>query len=210
MVSEYLTKSDFTDFFFIDADIGFDPRDVVSLVLHEEPIIGSPCVRKNLRLDRVANAVRSNPTKDFSIDEMQKMLGEFVVNFPPNSAPSAMNLGQMIEVQDVGTGLMRVRREVFQKVQETFPERWFIPMMGEGEEATPQYMYFQSCIDEESAKNNPSGYPHYIAEDYAFCRLAKKAGIKIYLAPWLKTTHAGTYLFQGDLEVVAKNGGKLR
>lgn len=210
MVFDFLNKSTCTDFYFIDADISFDPKDIVSLLFHDEPIIGCPCVRKNLRLDRVAAAVKRNPEKDFSIEEMSRMCGEFVVNFPPTGAPEVMNLGQLIEVQDVGTGIMRVRREVFEAIEKQFPENYYLPMGGEGEENLPHYMFFQSCIDQESGKFNPGGYPHYIAEDFAFCRLARKAGFKVYLAPWIKSDHMGSYLFKGDLEVVAKNGGGLR
>jgi len=210
MVFDYLNKSSCTDFFFIDADISFDPKDIVSLLFHDEPIIGCPCVRKNLRFDRVAAAVKRNPDKEYTIDEMARMCGEFVVNFPPTGAPQMMNLGQLIEVQDVGTGIMRVRREVFEEIEKKFPDRYYVPMQGEGEETQPHYMFFQSCIDAESGKFNPGGYPHYIAEDFAFCRLAQKAGFKIYLAPWIKSDHMGALLFKGDLEMVAKVGGGLR
>lgn len=209
MVADYLNNSNLKNFFFIDADISFDPKDIISLVFHDEMIIGAPCVRKNLRLDRIVSATKKNG-RDYSVDELAKLCGEFVVNFEPSAAPRSMNLGQLIEVQDVGTGLMRIKREAFNIVEKKFPDRYYLPMMGEGGETKPHYLFFQSEVDLDSGKHNPGGLPHYIAEDYAFCRLAKKAGIKVYLAPWLKTDHMGAYLFKGDLEAVAKAGGILR
>ena len=39
----------------------------------------------------------------------------------------------------------------------------------------------------------------YLSEDYAFCQLARHIGIKIYLCPWMKLGHIGTYVFDGTM-----------
>lgn len=209
MATSFLRETECTDFFFIDADIGFDAREIVSLMLRPEGVIGAPCVRKNLRLDRIATAIKKNG-REYSIDDMQKLAGEFVINFPPDAAPENINLGQILEVQDVGTGLMRIRREVFEQVEKAYPDQWYLPMNGEEGKRLPIYMYFQSAMDPETKKYNPGGYPDYISEDYYFCRLCRKIGIKVYLAPWIKTSHMGAYVFQGDMVAVAEAGGSLR
>jgi len=210
MVDDYLKKSDFTDFFFIDADIGFDPRAVLALLLHNEDIIGVPCPRKSFCWSRVFKVLKQN-NREYTAEELEKLAGEFVLNFPPDGAPTSLNLGQLTEVQDVGTGLMRIRREVFEKFKGAHPNRYFMPMMGEeGATGDPSYMFFQSRIDEDSGKFTPNGIPHYIPEDYAFCRDARKAGMKVWLAPWIATTHMGTYMYQGDMVAVAQAGGSLR
>lgn len=196
-----------TDFVFIDADIGFDARDIVMLMLRSEDIIGAPCVRKNLRLDRVAAAAKKNG-RDYTVEELEYLTGEYIFNFVQD--PSSINLGQMTEVLDVGTGLMRVRRQTFDKFEKAYPEGWTLPMVGEAGVRVPTYMFFQAGPDEESRKNNPSGLPDYVSEDYWFCRKARLVGMKTWLAPWIKTTHMGSYMFKGDLEAVAKVGGVLR
>lgn len=210
MVQEYFEKEKpGTDFFFIDADIGFDARDIIMLTLRREDIIGAPCVRKNLRLDRVANAVKANG-RDYSIDELSALTGEYVVNFAVGQASNKINLGSMIEVLDVGTGLMRIRKETFEKFRAAYPDRWFLQMTGEFGGRTPTYMYFQAGMDENTRQSNPGGYPDYIPEDYWFCREARRAGMKVWLAPWLKTTHMGSHMYIGDLQAVAQAGGALR
>ena len=210
LVSKYLTESSATDFFFIDADIGFDPNDLLALLTHDEEIICAPCVRKNLRLDRVQKAVKQHPEKDYTVGEMQSLLGEYVLNFPPDNAPKEIALDKLLEVQHGGTGLMRVKREAFLKFSNFHTEgRWHLPMRGEMEN-TPVYMYFQSKIDPESGKFNAGGLPHYVSEDYAFCLDARAAGMKVYIAPFMKTTHLGSYLFEGDMRSVALAGGSLR
>jgi hypothetical protein len=213
LVHDFL-KTDHTDLLFCDADISFDPRDVVSLLFHPEEVIGAPCPRKNLRIDRAVAAARKSG-KEYSIEELEEMCGEIVLNFAPTQTPAAINLGQMQEVQDVGTGLMLIKREVFSKIADKFPQDWYIPMRGEhgdasGNGVAPTYMYFQAGIDPDTAEHNVGGLPHYLSEDYWFCRRAKKAGIGVYVAPWIRTQHAGMYLFKGNLVGIAQSGGKLR
>lgn len=211
MVDEYLRKRDETDFVFIDADIGFDPRDIITLMLHhDKKIIGAPCVRKSFNTDRLQALARS-AEKPYSTEEFLRLGGEYVLNFPPKAVPDRMKLDDLIEVMDVGTGIMQVRREVFTEIADKpeFKDRWYLPMGGEGDRV-PMFMFFQSGLDEESREVNPGNMPEYIPEDYAFCRLARKSGFKIWLAPWMKTSHMGSYMFQGDLIAVAKAGGRLR
>lgn len=211
MVHEFLNHPlKCTDFFFIDADIGFNPKDIISLLFHPEEIVAAACPKKNLRLDRVFEAGKTNG-KTYSMDDLKNLTGEFVLNFGPASGePDSINLGQMIEVRDAGTGLMRIKREVFSKFEKAYPDRWFLPSVERGVASQPMFEYFQVRRDIETASENPGGYPIYLSEDYAFCRDAIKAGMKVHIAPWINTTHMGSYEFRGNLEAVALSGGRLR
>ena len=42
-----------------------------------------------------------------------------------------------------------------------------------------------------------------LSEDYAFCRRARDAGFRIWLAPWVRTTHSGPAIFRGSLADLA-------
>jgi hypothetical protein len=205
-------KTECTHFVFIDADIGFDARDIIMLMLQKEEVIGVPCVRKNIRWDRVAALVKKNG-KDYTAensDELQKVTGEFVVNFPHNNAPPHINLGKMLEVSDIGTGLMMIKREVFDKVEKTFPNNHYLQLQGEDGGRQVLYMFFQAGMDEDSKSYNPNSLPDYIPEDYYFCRQCRKAGIRVWLAPWCETSHMGSFVYQGSMAAVAAAGGKLR
>ena len=46
----------------------------------------------------------------------------------------------------------------------------------------------------------------YLSEDYKFCYDAAKAGLKVWLCPWMRTQHAGTYVFGGSLLDLAQLG----
>ncbi len=206
MAHDYLKGCDFTDFVFIDADIGFDPKQILTLLLYKEPVISVPCVRKSVNWGRILSVVKNNGHREYTPEELNKLGGEFVINFEGESAPSSINLGELIEVQDAGTGIMRIRRETFTNVMDSFPERWYLPMGGEGA-PDPHYLFFQSEIDPNPKENTT---PHYLSEDYSFCRLVRKAGMKVYIAPWITSSHFGNYAFLGDMPTVGMLGGGLR
>ena len=49
----------------------------------------------------------------------------------------------------------------------------------------------------------------YLSEDYMFCQWWRKIGGQIFLCPWMKTQHIGTYAFSGNMPKVAELTGKL-
>jgi hypothetical protein len=53
------------------------------------------------------------------------------------------------------------------------------------------------------------GSERYLSEDYMFCQMWRKMGGQIYLCPWMKTQHIGTYAFSGNMPAVAQYTGKL-
>jgi hypothetical protein len=43
----------------------------------------------------------------------------------------------------------------------------------------------------------------YLSEDYMFCQYVRKAGGHIWMLPWVRLKHAGTYIFGGSLAALA-------
>ena len=46
----------------------------------------------------------------------------------------------------------------------------------------------------------------YLSEDYMFCQWARDLGIKVWMCPWMRLKHMGTYIFGGDLASLASVG----
>lgn len=46
----------------------------------------------------------------------------------------------------------------------------------------------------------------YLSEDYFFCQKIQKAGMKVWLLPWVQLTHIGSYMFGGSLIDIAQLG----
>ena len=51
-----------------------------------------------------------------------------------------------------------------------------------------------------------SSTDRYLSEDYLFCQNVRKAGMKVWLCPWMHLQHAGTYVFGGKLPALASIG----
>ena len=58
--------------------------------------------------------------------------------------------------------------------------------------------YFDCVIDPESKR--------YLSEDYMFCQHSRAIGLKVWMLPWIKLKHAGTYIFGGSLAALAAVG----
>ena len=46
----------------------------------------------------------------------------------------------------------------------------------------------------------------YLSEDYMFCQWSRNIGLKVWLCPWMRLDHVGTYIFGGSLVDLASIG----
>jgi hypothetical protein len=201
LVDAYLKETEATHAAFIDADIGFEWQDVMAMLEMDLDVVGAGCVKKFLRWDRVQEAIRKNG-REYTPDELQRIAGDYVVNFDPGKEKQGFTIGEPVEVATVGTGLMMIRRNVFEKYMEAYPDRWYDMRGGDTGDLPGQIFDFFGCgIDFETH--------HYDSEDYRFCKDVRKIGMKVWMCPWMRTTHMGTYKFIGDLPAVSALVGKM-
>ena len=211
LVDEFL-RSGCTHLLFIDSDIQFNPQDILALLALDKDIIGGPYPKKSINWPNIANAITRNSIvendkirlKDgFNPGELDGVTGDFVFNPVPGT--KSFKVTEPVEVMEIGTGFMMVKREVFEKYAEEYPHLNYKPdHVGQANFDGSRYIhaYFDTVIDPQSHR--------YLSEDYMFCQNARAIGMKVWLCPWMKTTHVGTYGFQGDLPAVAALSGNLR
>jgi hypothetical protein len=213
LVDEFL-RSGCTHLLFIDADIQFNPQDILALLALDLDIAGGPYPKKSINWSNIAKAVVKNCETDtnnstvkirdgFNINELDQITGDYVFNPVPGT--TTFKVTEPVEVLEIGTGFMMVKKEVFPVYAEKYPELHYKPdHVGQAHFDGSRYIhaYFDTIIDPDSHR--------YLSEDYMFCQNARKIGYKIWLCPWMKTTHVGTYAFQGDLPAVAAATGSLR
>lgn len=197
---DFLKKSDFTHLLWVDADIGFDPQDVISMIKSGRDIIGAACVKKSLFWERIKAALKLNP--ELTVNEIMALSGDFVVHFLDGENGGKFQLDIPYEVKRLGTGFLMVKREVMEQMRDAYPDRYYSPA-GDPTATLPGmiFEFFQSRIEPTSRQ--------YLSEDYAFCDDARQLGFKVWLAPWVRTTHTGNFKFEGDLNAVAKTTGAL-
>lgn len=202
LVDEFL-RSDCTHLMFIDADIGFDPDDVIALSViaetgSDKEIVCGPYPKKCISWEKIKKAVdRGFADKD--PEQLQRYVGDYVFN--PTDEQESIALNEPVEVLEGGTGFMMIQRGVFEKYKVAYPHLSYKPdhVRTEHFDGTREiHAYFDCVIDPKSKR--------YLSEDYMFCQYARDAGIKVWLCPWMKLEHQGTYVFGGSLIDLANLG----
>jgi len=206
LVDEFL-RSDCTHLLFIDSDINYAAQDVVALMALDKDVIGGPYPKKAINWENVAKAARQHPDMDPS--ELEKLVGQYVFNVVKGT--KSFSVTEPLEVMEIGTGFMMVKREVFDKMKEAYPNIHYKPdHVGQKNFDGTRYIhaYFDTVIDYKESITG-GGSDRYLSEDYMFCQMWRKIGGQIYLCPWMKTQHVGTYAFTGNMPAVANYTGKL-
>lgn len=201
-VDEFL-RSGATHLMFIDSDIGFNPQDILALLAiqtDESPydVIGGPYPKKCISWEKIKQAVdKGVADKDPNI--LEKFVGDYVFN--PKSHQKEIPIGEPVEVLEIGTGFMMVRRKTFEDYEKAFPHLHYKPdhVRTEHFDGSREIMaYFDCIIDPESKR--------YLSEDYMFCYNVQKMGSKVWFCPWMQLQHVGSYVFGGSLADLASIG----
>jgi len=206
LVDEFL-RSDYTHLLFIDSDIHYSPKDVLALMALDKDVIGGPYPKKSINWSNVAQAARSHP--DLDPKELEQLVGEYVFNVVKGT--KQFTVTEPLEVMEIGTGHMMVKREVFEKMEKEYPMIRYKPdHVGQANFDGSRYIhaYFDTVIDSKDSIVG-GGSDRYLSEDYMFCQMWRKMGGQIFMCPWMKTQHIGTYPFTGNMPAVAQHTGKL-
>mgnify|MGYP006276827573 CR=1 FL=1 len=206
LVDEFLRAEQYTHLLFIDSDIHFNPQDVLAMLALDKEVIGGPYPKKSINWRNIAEAVKKNPNTDPG--ELSGLVGEFVFN--PVAGTQQFSVQEPLEVLELGTGFMMIRREVFKKFETAYPQYRYKPDHAGQKHFDGSRMihaYFDTIIDR--GPDAPGTSERYLSEDYFFCQMVRKIGVKIWLCPWVRTGHIGTYEFSGDLPRIAAMTGKL-
>jgi hypothetical protein len=183
LANEFM-KTDFDGLLFIDADHGFSAEDVANMVESGKDLIGAPYPMKSINWENVRKAALAGK------ENLEIYSGLFAINFLDEEQTFKAN--EPFKVKDIGTGMMFIRRNVFEKLREVCDTYKFntigdtIPF---GEEIVE---YFKTIITPEPEKV-------LLSEDYAFCHMWRELGGDVWAAPWVRISHAGEYNFTGML-----------
>jgi hypothetical protein len=202
LVDEFL-RSDCTHLMFIDADIGFDPNDVIALSViaeagNDKEIVCGPYPKKCIAWEKIKRAVdRGFADKD--PENLEKYVGDYVFN--PKEGSGSIALDQPVEVLEGGTGFMMIQRSALEKFAAAYPQYTYLPdhVRTAHFDGTREIMqFFQAEIDPKSKR--------YLSEDYWFCQKMWDINVKTWLCPWMKLQHMGSYVFAGSLIDLAQIG----
>lgn len=236
-VDEFM-RSGATHLMFIDSDIGFNPQDVLALLAlmtDDSPydVMGGPYPKKCISWEKIKQAVDKG-VADTDPNVLEKFVGDYVFN--PKGSQKEIPLGAPVEVMEIGTGFMMVRRKTFEDYEKAYPHLHYKPdhVRTEHFDGTREIMaYFDCIIDrgygyenlhkllrdvadgkgaelQEMAKQMVDGEAHsshrYLSEDYMFCYNVQRMGARVWFCPWMQLQHVGSYVFGGSLADLASIG----
>jgi len=240
-VADEFLRSGMTHLMFIDADIEFNPQDVLLMLAISAydstyDIVCAPYPKKNIAWEKVLKAAKSG-AYDNAPEKLEEVTGDFVFNLRPNpdgSHEHTFRLNEPQMVSEAGTGMMMIQRKALEIWADTYPELYYRPdhkrqKMYDGHR---KIMEFFACpVDRGTTevelwrllKKAASGKSiqkeaqeallklktaslRLWSEDYAFCQYATRAGLSVWMCPWVKTKHYGTYAFTGSLAEVLRSG----
>lgn len=203
LVSFFMDNPHATHLFFVDADIEFNPEDMLRMVAYDKPIIVGAYPKKAVNWDSIITAARKNEEETSATIEGHS--SNYVVNFEFNTdeegkrIPQVQIVDNLIKLKDAGTGFMCIRRDTIEKMFEAHPELKYANDINV-DQRFEQYMYalFDTMIDPESRR--------YLSEDYTFCRLWQNMGGDVWLDPRTSLNHVGHYTFRGNIRKLFSGG----
>lgn len=188
-VARFMQKTQATHFLFIDADIHFDPEAVIRLLRSGHDVAVAAYPKKCVMWDQAEGYIKSGKQGR----DLARVASSLVMNFKYQQTQIKDGFA---EVLDGPTGFMLIKRDVFSRMEEKYPELKCVNDH-QNRDLDEYHACFDCMIDPVSRR--------YLSEDYAFCRRWQMMGGKIYADVMTVLGHVGNLRFFGTLEERLKN-----
>ena len=202
-LTHYFEISDFTHMMFIDADVVFDPRDVLHLLYlsnEEREVIGGLYPKKHILWPRVDKAAKMPGFLD-DPNKLADFGGDFVFN---PAKRGEIEIFKPVDVLEIGTGFMMIRRSALEKYKAEYPQYEYRPDHNHSKDFNGSKnitAYFHVDFDRPDTTGGETN--RLLSEDYFFCQMSRKAGVRIWACPWMQLSHVGTYVYRGSVQALA-------
>ena len=111
LTSFFMENQQATHLFFIDADIEFNPEDILRMVAYDKPIVVGAYPKKAINWNSIIGAAR-NPDLNETEETIEGHSSNYVVNFDfvkddnNNPTPQVQIEDNLVKLKDAGTGFM--------------------------------------------------------------------------------------------------------
>ena len=189
LLAKDFLASECTHLMFIDADIGFNPADIIPMIHADKDIICGIYPKKEINWIDVSKAVN----RGVQPQQLHEHTGAFVLNLIGDATEQEGNKYAPMEIANGGTGFMLIKREVFNGLIGKVPTYKNDVFAAVDQERKQEVIneFFATSITEDTNR--------LLSEDYHFCKIAREAGFRVWAAPWAQLSHTGTYVFNGHL-----------
>ena len=185
-INKFLSDN-YSHLLFIDADIGFNPLNILEMLLCKKDIIGGIYPKKAINWDKVKHEITNNI--DISIEDLK--MKSIDLNY--NETEDNDNPPKCFRVKDLATGFMLISKNLIENMIYKYDDRKYtnnISGLGGGNHF---YNFFDVGICPETNV--------YLSEDYFFCRLVRDMGISIYALRDCELSHTGNITYKGNISL---------
>ncbi|MGD9592847.1 MAG: hypothetical protein AB7V32_10035 [Candidatus Berkiella sp.] len=202
ITANMLLDPSITHLMFIDADISWDPKDILKLIMAQKPIIGAAIPMKNYKWDRLKlPKVKALINDDnINIEEFTKKIKMYLMDYAVRLGQNKETSDGMIEVDAVGTAFMLIRRQVFEHMMDKLPQRKINTVTAGHSKALADKLY--AFFDQENFDGE------YLSSDYSFCRRYKQLGGRVFADLSITVGHLGKQEYIGNVFEVSKTPKK--
>lgn len=187
VVAKFMANDAFTHLIFIDVDLGFSHEDILKMLWHDRDIVTGAYPIKSIEWNKVVDMVN----KGVPADKLADRATRFVVNAAGKDNKVKVENGAL-SIYDAGTGFMTIKRSVFERMFEQYPELKYNDDTGSltPEERNHSYALFNSYVDDDG---------RFLSEDYGFCRYWQKMGGEVWVDPSIELMHLGRFEYKGSM-----------
>ncbi len=184
VLASRVLEEDFSHLLFVDSDISFQAPLVQRLIEFDQPVVGAVYPQRTIDPHRFFNQARtrSDPNSAWATS----------LSFPMHLEVPHVSRGDFYRAESVPTGLMLIKREVFERLRESYPDL-YRPAINSYYESQGLANVLQ-CFD---AAYDPNGVA--IGEDLSFCRRWRAVGGELWTIFDDTVGHFGPFLFRARL-----------
>ena len=201
LVAKAMNDPEMTHILFIDADITWNPSDILKLIICNKALCGGVYPLKHYYWERLT----ANPEKNFIKDVLERkkksefhahisneqMIQHNLLRYNINYMNNVLSIdNNLAKVRHLATGFMMIKRSTIEKMSQAFPSTKYTDDVGflQGKENDYAYALFDCGVEDN----------HYYSEDWLFCHRWTKMGGSIWLDVTINLVHTGNEDFNGS------------
>jgi hypothetical protein len=179
-----MTEEDNTHILFIDADIEFNPEDVIKLINANKDVVSAGYPQKWLSVDKIKEIfnrekIPQNPLELCTIQSVHIYREQ--------------EISELMRARYCTTGFLLIKREVIKKMMEMYPDRKYINDIDGYSISNRDYFYNLFTVEINKVTMR------YESEDYGFSRLWSEIGGDIFIMTNISLKHYGLFGYSGNI-----------
>ena len=186
ITADFLDDAAATHLLFIDADISFEPAQLMRLLDFDKDMVAAIYPVKNIFWNRIPDHMaKGEPINEAGL-----------IYTTQHCTGADLKIEQDFATAEyAATGFLLIKRRAIERMIAAYPETKYSHPDTPGTQQTTAknyYALYECVIDKETGR--------YLSEDYAFCRRWRQIGGEIWIDLKSQLTHTGPSAFKGDAD----------